>query len=258
MDNQDTQDVKEAVRKMYSVIAAQSDSGCGCGCTDSCCSHETMEHHLGYADDEIASIPEESMAGLGCGNPTAIAALREGEVVVDLGSGMGIDAFLAAKKVGAKGRVIGVDMTTEMVAKAQQIALSENFTNVEFRQGEMEDLPVEAGTVDVIISNCAINLCPDKLKAFREAWRILKPGGRLAISDTVSKEPLPAWVREDLNAWAACVGGAMQKEEYVDCIKKAGFTSVTIASEKEFNVETSDGNTAFTITGVTLNAVKPA
>ena len=170
----------------------------------------------------------------GCGNPTALADLKEGETVLDLGSGGGIDAFLAAKRVGVTGRVIGVDMTEEMIELANKNKKKMNAKNVEFRLGEIEDLPVEDGSVDVIMSNCVINLSPDKERVFREAYRVLKPGGRMMISDIVTKGELPADVRRDLELWAGCMAGALEESEYLQKIRNAGFREVEVVSKQDF------------------------
>ncbi len=181
-----------------------------------------------YADANIADLPATvTDVAFGCGNPTAIAALQPGETVLDLGSGGGIDCFLAAKMVGASGRVLGVDMTPEMVALARKNAAKVGAANVEFRLGEIEHLPIETGSVDVIISNCVINLSPDKDQVFREAWRVLRPGGRLQVSDIVWTKPVPANVQGDMEQWAGCIAGALVESEYVAKIQGAGFERVT-------------------------------
>jgi len=196
--------------------------------------------------------------GLGCGNPTAIADLKAGEVVLDLGSGAGVDVFLAANKVGSIGRVIGVDMTEEMVDKAEEIARNYGYRNVEFRLGEIESLPVEDKSVDAVISNCVINLSPDKSKVFREAYRALKPGGRLTVSDIVSEGVLPAEIKDNLDAWACCIGGALEQQEYLKEIKEAGFDDVQVLSSKEFYIE-GEGSQALTkLLSITVKAYKRA
>jgi SAM-dependent methyltransferase len=194
--------------------------------------------------------------GLGCGNPAATADLKAGEVVLDLGSGAGVDVFLAASKVGPTGRVIGVDMTEEMVEKAKGIARDHGYRNVEFRLGEIEKLPVENESVDAIVSNCVINLSPDKSKVFREACRVLKPGGRLTVSDIVSEGALPDEIKSDSNAWACCIGGALEQQEYLKEIKKAGFEDVQVVSSKGFYVE-GEGRQALTkLLSITVRACK--
>jgi len=192
---------------------------------------------------------------LGCGNPVALANLREGETVLDLGSGGGIDVFLASKKVGKSGKVIGVDMTKEMLERAKASALKNGYSNVEFRLGEIESLPIEDETVDTIISNCVINLSPDKLKVFKEAFRVLKPNGKLMVSDIVTNGELPEDVRKSFDAWAGCIAGALEKNEYLHTIKKAGFISVKIISEKTYTIDLSD-ELAGRIVSVQVEALK--
>jgi len=248
--------VKETVRAAYSEIARQEQQSC---CSSSCCGNTSILEGLraGYLLEDLESVPEEAAMGLGCGNPTAIAALREGEVVVDLGSGAGLDVFLASGKVGPKGKVIGVDMTEEMLEKANSIAQTHGYQNVEFRLGEIENLPLEDESADVIISNCVINLSPDKGRVFREAYRVLRPKGRLAVSDIVSEEPLPAELRQDLEAWAACVGGALEQGEYLNMIGAAGFKEVKVSSSREFYVEVEPGKETCKLRSITVEAHKP-
>ena len=188
-------DIKSYVKERYGGIAR---SGGGCGCGSGCCgpAPDNIAKVIGYSEEDLAGVPDGANLGLGCGNPTAIAALKPGETVLDLGSGAGFDAFLAAQQVGPAGKVIGVDMTPDMLSKAKANAVKGGFTNVEFRQGEIEDLPVESGTVDTIISNCVINLSPDKPKVFAEAFRVLKADGHISVSDIVLTEPLPDHVRD--------------------------------------------------------------
>jgi SAM-dependent methyltransferase len=191
----------------------------------SCCSTESTL----YPADLLATLPEgESAVSYGCGDPITLATLQPGQTVLDLGSGAGLDCFFAAKKVGETGHVIGVDMTPEMIERAQSSARRLNLSNVEFRQGYLEDLPVETSTVDVIISNCVINLSPDKSKVFAEAFRVLKPGGKLAVSDIVTDGPLPEAVKKSLSAWAGCVAGAVEAQEYIEMMKSVGFTDISI------------------------------
>lgn len=228
-------EIKDSVKDRYSKIATREEVGC------SCCSGtpDIVEQakNTGYSLDEIKSIPEEAILGLGCGNPTALAEINKGETVLDLGSGGGIDVFLAANKVGVNGKVIGVDMTQEMVKTAAENAKKGNYTNVEFKLGEIESLPIQDNSIDVIISNCVINLTPDKLIAYREAFRVLKPGGRILVSDLVTIGNLPPEIRESFPAWSACIAGAMEKDEYLDTIKKAGFSDVEIV-ESHYYAET--------------------
>ena len=180
-------------------------------------------------------MPEDAFMGLGCGNPTALADLKEGETVLDLGSGGGIDVFLAAVKVGLSGKAIGVDMTPKMVELATRNAQAGGFANVEFRLGEIEDLPVEDNSVDAIISNCVINLSPDKLRVFKEAYRVLKPGGRIMVSDIVTDGELPEEVRQDPEAWAGCIAGAMDRGDYLEAIRRAGFERVEVVGEQAYD-----------------------
>ena len=212
---------------------------------------------IGYAKSDLERIPKEAILGLGCGSPTAVASLKKGEVVLDLGSGSGIDVFIAASKVGPKGRVIGVDMTKEMVGRAKRLAKANGYKNVEFRLGEIEKLPVEDGSVDTIISNCVINLSTDKNKVFREAYRVLKPGGRLTISDIVSEETVPAALKDDLEAWSACIAGALEKSDYLGKIADAGFGKVEVTAERDFYVETEEDRKQHKFLSVTVKAHKP-
>lgn len=229
--------VKEFVKKRYSKIA--QDETC---CSSSSCGPSTKDvaEEIGYSEEDLENVPESAILGLGCGNPVPLATLKEGETVLDLGSGGGIDVFLASKKVGQHGKVIGVDMTKEMLDKAKVSALKHGYKNVEFRLGEIENLPIEDETVDTIISNCVINLSPDKLKVFQEAYRVLKPKGKIIVSDIVTKGELPEDVRKSFDAWAGCIAGALEKNEYLDTIKKAGFNTVKIISEKMYTIDVSD------------------
>lgn len=208
--------VKETVRERYGDLASQGGSCCS---TDSCCSGSGTEGR-GYTHDDLESVPEETITGLGCGNPLALAEIDENDTVLDLGSGSGFDCFLAAKRAG---RVIGVDMTEEMIDRSREIAERYGYKNVEFLLGEIEHLPIEDNTIDVVISNCVINLSPDKKKAFSEACRVLKPGGTMAISDTVLEKELPEEVKRDPEAWCDCIAGAMSPEDYIEIIRSSGF-----------------------------------
>ena len=203
--------------------AADAPASCGCGC-----GAEAQARTLGYSEGDLAAAPEGANLGLGCGNPVAIAALRAGETVLDLGAGAGFDAFLAARAVGPSGRVIGVDMTPEMVAKARANAKRSGFAQVEFRLGEIEALPVADGIVDVVISNCVINLCPDKRPVYREAFRVLKPGGRVTVSDVIAREELPEEVKRDLALHSGCLAGATLLDELEAILRDAGFVDIVI------------------------------
>jgi arsenite methyltransferase len=234
--------IKEHVKKRYGEIAKTECSSCSSSCCSSSSCGPAPQYvlwKLGYSPGDIESVPEDSVLGLGCGNPVALASLKEGETVLDLGSGGGIDVFLASKKVDPTGKVIGVDMTPEMVEKAKANASEHGYANVEFRLGEIEALPVEDATVDVIISNCVINLAPDKFKVFQEAYRVLKSGGRLMVSDLVTEGELPEDVRKSFDAWAGCIAGALEKGDYLDKIKQAGFENVKVVSGKPYTIGVS-------------------
>jgi len=196
----------------------------------------------GYAEEELDSVPDGANLGLGCGNPTALASLVEGETVLDLGSGAGFDCFLAANKVGEHGRVIGVDMTPEMLEKARENAEKGGYRNVEFRLGEIESLPAADNSIDVIISNCVINLSPDKERVFGEAFRVLKPGGRLMVSDIVLLKEIPDFIRDSVAAYVGCISGALMKDEYLDTIKKSGFQEVNVLDESIFPIDCMAGD----------------
>jgi arsenite methyltransferase len=231
--------VKDFVKKRYGEIAQTEQSCC---CASSCCGSSTKDitKEIGYSQQDLENVPDSAILGLGCGNPVALVNLKEGETVLDLGSGGGIDVFLASKKVGQHGKVIGVDMTEEMVERAKASAMKFGYSNVEFRLGEIENLPVETGTVDTVISNCVINLSPDKLKVFQEAYRVLKSSGKLMVSDIVTKGELPENIKKSFDAWAGCIAGALEKTKYLDIIKKAGFEAIKIVSEKEYLIDISE------------------
>jgi arsenite methyltransferase len=247
--------IKKVVKGRYAQLAKQDQESCcpSCGCG---ASSSSQAKAVGYSTEDLEHVPGESVMGLGCGNPAAIADLKAGEVVLDLGSGAGVDVFLAANKVGPTGRVIGVDMTEEMVDKATIIARDHGYHNVEFRLGEIENLPVEDESVDAIISNCVINLSPDKSKVFREAYRALKPGGRLTVSDIVSEGALPDQIKSDSDAWACCIGGALEQQEYLEKIQKSGFQSVQVLSSKEFYLEGEGSHTPTKLLSITVKAYK--
>jgi arsenite methyltransferase len=225
--------IHETVREHYAERIKNSASCCG---PSDCCSPESNL----YPVDLLTTIPSDvSSTSYGCGDPITLAALRPGQTVLDLGSGAGLDCLLAAQKVGPEGRVIGVDMTPEMIERAKENVQRVNATNIEFRQGYLEDLPVDSNSVDVIISNCVINLSPDKEKVFNEAFRVLKPGGKLAVSDIVTEGPLPDAVKQSLSAWAGCVAGAVEAGEYIGMMEAVGFTNVSV-TPVFFDKETVD------------------
>jgi SAM-dependent methyltransferase len=229
--------IKDMVRARYGGIAAAAAASCCAPAASSCCGPETAPHdkarRMGYSEAELAAVPEGANLGLGCGNPQAIAALEPGEVVIDLGSGAGFDCFLAARQVGDSGRVIGIDMTHEMLQKARDNAASIGVSNVEFRLGELEHLPMADNTADVVISNCVINLVPDKAQVFRESFRVLKPGGRLAVSDIINIAPLPAELRGDPALLCGCVAGAAPAERIEAWLSEAGFVDVHVTPNLE-------------------------
>jgi len=231
--------IKKTVREGYARIANQK-SSC-CGSTEVCCgntpSSEDMSKNVGYTEEQLESVPEGANLGLGCGNPTALLSLKEGEVVLDLGSGAGFDCFLAANKVGKTGKVIGIDMTPEMLKKARENAMKGGYSNVEFRLGEIEDLPVNDNSVDVVLSNCVINLSPDKEKVFQEAYRVLKPGGRFVVSDIVLLKELPDFIKTSVEAYVGCISGAILKDNYLKIIRETGFQDVKIVDESVFPVD---------------------
>jgi len=230
--------IKKAVRDNYGQIA--KGGSCCSGPITNCCGQtdlaKDISSNIGYTREDMEKVPEGSNLGLGCGNPVALASLKKGEVVLDLGSGAGFDCFLAADKVGPTGKVIGVDMTPEMLEKARENAQKSDFTNIEFRLGEIENLPVADRTIDIIISNCVINLSPDKDSVFSEAFRVLKPGGRVMVSDIVLTRELPELIRNNVSAYVGCISGAIIKEDYLDAIKKAGFKDIKILDETNFPI----------------------
>jgi SAM-dependent methyltransferase len=231
------EEIKKEVRKRYAG-AAKNGASC-CSPSPSCCgetglTERNLSQQVGYTPEDLAKVPEQSNLGLGCGNPTAVASLKEGEIVLDLGAGAGIDCFLASSRVGPSGRVIGVDMTPEMIDLARENARRSGYTNVEFRLGEIESLPAADNSVDVLISNCVINLSPEKDRVFREAFRVLKPGGRMLVSDLVLSKPLPEAIRESAEVYTACVAGAMLRDDYLLEIRAAGFSNVEVVSERSF------------------------
>ena len=231
-------EIKKIVREGYAEIVKKN--RCSCAPVKSCCGDtqaKEISKKIGYTEQEINAVPDGSNLGLGCGNPTAYASLKKGEVVLDLGSGAGFDCFLAARKVGKRGRVIGVDMTPEMLDKARENADKGDYTNVEFRLGEIENLPVADKTVDIVMSNCVINLSPDKKRVFTEAFRVLKPGGRLMVSDIVLLRELPKFIKNSVAGYVGCISGAILKENYLDAIHQAGFHEVIVVDETSFPIE---------------------
>ena len=260
MEKHSADRIKQAVREQYGSLArsvANTEEVSCCGPT-LCCEPPTGSHETAslaarlYGEGELNALPETvTAASAGCGNPTAISELNPGETVLDLGSGGGIDCFLAREKVGPEGQVIGLDMTPAMIALARKNARKLGYSNVEFRQGDMEDMPLEDGSVDVIISNCVINLSPDKDAVFREAFRVLRPGGRLNVSDMVLTGPLPKEVRGSMEQWVGCIAGALVKEDYLQRIEAAGFSSPDVVEEMAYPQEGTDK-----VLSITLSVVK--
>jgi len=240
--------LKKIIREGYSKVVKQPKKNFSCCGTSKHADIESdnvvnkFSTKIGYSTEELNSVPEGSNLGLGCGNPTAHASIKVGETVLDLGSGAGFDCFLAAKKVGKSGKVIGVDMTPAMIDKARENAKKSNYNNIEFRLGEIENLPVSDSSVDLIISNCVINLSPNKDRVLQEAHRVLKSGGRLTISDIVLLKELPDFVVNSINAYIGCVSGAILKEAYIEKMKKAGFKNVEIISQTPFPTELLNSN----------------
>ncbi len=261
MTTSNNDEIRQVVRENYRQVAVREDDCCGpsCGCQ---AEPEELSQLMGYTLEEIQAVPKGANMGLGCGNPQAIASLQTGEVVLDLGSGGGFDCLLAARQVGPTGRVIGVDMTPEMISKARRIAREMGVDHVEYRLGEIEHLPVADASVDVIISNCVINLSPEKEQVFREAFRVLKPGGRLAISDIVTSAPLPEEVRQDMALYTECVAGAASVDELETMLARIGFVDVAIRPKEEsrtlIRVWELGGNLDDYILSATIQARRPA
>ncbi len=232
-------EVKKIVRAGYAEIAKQGNSCCSCG--PSCCSStnlaESVSKQIGYSEEDLKKVPEGANLGLGCGNPIALASLKKGETVLDLGSGAGFDCFLAASKVGKTGKVIGVDMTPEMIEKARENKEKGDYDNVEFRLGEIENLPVADNSINVIISNCVINLSPEKGRVFEEAFRVLKSGGRIMVSDIVLLKAIPDAIMNSIEMYISCIAGASLKADYLNVIKAAGFQNISVVGEEPFPVE---------------------
>ncbi len=231
-------EIKRAVREGYARIAKQATSYYASRSCEGCADiSEEICKKLGYSEEEIQAVPPESNLGLGCGNPVALASLNEGEIVLDMGAGAGFDCFLASARVGPSGKIIGVDITSEMVDKARANARKGGYSNIDFRQGDLENMPVADNYVDVVISNCVINLVPNKKMVFKEAFRVLKPGGRLAVSDVVLQRELPEFVKRSTEAYIGCLAGAIMKEEYLEIIRAVGFQEVKVEDESSFPIE---------------------
>lgn len=266
MDKQKNEEIRAAVRENYGKVAVSGGAGCGCS-SSSCCGTpndakaEDISLGLGYSGEDVAAVPEGANLGLGCGNPQVIASLQPGETVLDLGSGGGFDCFLAARAVGHTGHVIGVDMTPEMITKSRRNAEKANFGNVNFRLGELENLPVADGIVDVIISNCVINLSPEKAKVFSEAFRVLKPGGRLAISDVVATAEMPEDIKSNMAFHTGCIAGASSIEEIESMLERAGFVKIRITPKPESRTFIRDwmpgSKIEEFIASATIEAIKP-
>jgi len=255
----DSDEIRRSVRKGYAKIAKGEVKSC-CGGVeqeDVCCSgSKDRSRAIGYTESDLGSVPDGANLGLGCGNPIALASIKEGETILDLGSGAGFDCFLASHKVGKSGRVIGVDMTPAMLEKARANAKKGEYSNVEFRLGEIENLPVADGQVDAVISNCVINLSPEKMKVFREAYRVLKTGGRLMVSDIVLEKELPECIKDSVRAYIACVSGAESRGDYLKMISDAGFKDVMVVEESKFSIAglLEDPEVQATIKELGLNA----
>lgn len=231
--------IHEQVRERYGDFARRGGLG-GCCATSCCGGNQTAQHvstSMGYSSDELSAIPDGANLGLGCGNPVALASIQPGDTVVDLGSGGGIDCFLAARKTGPEGRVIGVDMTPEMLERARHNAGKGGYANVEFREGQIESLPLEDASVDVVLSNCVINLSPDKPRVFQEIMRVLKPGGKVFVSDLMLLRPLPWFARRSVSLYVGCVAGAMIKNDYLAAMRDAGLGEVAVLGEAAYSLD---------------------
>jgi len=231
-------EIKVLVKESYGKIARTG--GSCCPTKGSCCGTlppEQISKNIGYSEEEMNAVPQGANLGLGCGNPIALASIKEGETVLDLGSGAGFDSFLAANRVGPTGKVIGVDMTPEMINRARENADKGSYSNVQFVPGELEDLPVDDNSMDAVISNCVINLVPDKKKVFKEVFRVLKPGGRLMVSDLVLRQKLPLSIENSIEGYVGCISGAVMKDVYLDAIGSAGFGDVEVIEESPFSLD---------------------
>lgn len=268
LNQKQADDIRQKVRESYAEVAESSNSGSCCGEQSSCCGvsdddaiNRLVSTRLGYSDDDLASVPTGADMGLGCGNPRAIASIKPGETILDLGSGGGFDCFLAAAETGETGHVIGIDMTPAMISKSRNNAVKGSYNQVEFRLGEIEHLPVANDIIDVIISNCVINLSPDKQQVFSEAFRVLKPGGRLAISDVVASTDLPDEIRNDLALYSGCMAGASQVAELQSILTNCGFEQIRIAPKdesREFIKDWAPGRGVEDyVLSATIEAVKP-
>lgn len=233
-------ELKQAVKDGYAKIARENGS-CYASMNPCCCGTSefatNIAKNIGYTEKELQAVPEGANLGLGCGNPLALSSLRKGETVIDFGSGAGFDCFLAAKKVGETGKIIGVDMTREMIEKARENASKGDYRNVEFRLGEIENLPVADNSADIVISNCVINLSPEKGKVFQEAFRVLRPGGRIMVSDIVLQKELPDYIKNSVEGYIGCLSGAIMEAEYLGFVRAAGFQNVTILEKTPFPIE---------------------
>ena len=268
MDQKQADEIRQNVRESYTQVAESSNSGDICGTESSCCGvsddaaiNALVSTRLGYSENDLSKVPEGADMGLGCGNPRSIASIQSGETILDLGSGGGFDCFLAASETGESGQVIGIDMTPTMISKARNNAVKGKYNHVEFRLGEIEHMPVANDTVDVIISNCVINLSPDKQQVFCEAFRVLKPGGRLAISDVVASTELPDDIRDDLALYSGCMAGASQVSELQTILENNGFEKINIAPKdesKDFIKDWAPGRGVEDyVLSATIEAVKP-
>ena len=269
MNPKQADEIRQNVRKSYSEVAQSSNSGDDCGNSSSCCGvasddaiQTLVSTRMGYSEDDLASVPKGADMGLGCGNPRAIAGIQQGETVLDLGSGGGFDCFLAASETGETGKVIGVDMTPSMISKSRENADKGKYNQVEFRLGEIENLPVADSSIDVIISNCVINLSPDKPRVFSETFRALKSGGRLAISDVVASTELPDSIRNDLALYSGCMAGAPQISELQAILEEVGFIDISISPKdesKEFIKDWApDKGVEEYVLSASIEATKPA